>query len=335
MLDGKGILITGGTGSFGQKFTETVFQKYKPREVVIFSRDEFKQSEMAKKFPTDKFPIRYFLGDIRDKERLRRAFTNIDVVVHAAALKQVPALEANPFEAVKTNILGAQNIVEAALDCNVRQVVALSTDKAVNPVNLYGATKLAMEKIMIAANAYVRHRDISFMAVRYGNVVGSRGSVIPFFCDLIRQGVRELPVTDDRMTRFWITLEEGVKMVMRAIEEGTGGEIFIPKIPSMKVSDLVSALPVKCTWKVVGIRPGEKLHESLIGEDEGRNSLDRGSHYVVLPQFSFQRKTKDGKEHGTPVKDGFDYRSDTNHQWMTVDELRAMITEFTDGLVPK
>jgi len=239
MIEGKSVLITGGTGSLGQKLTETLFAKAKPREVVIFSRDEFKQFEMAKRFSPSKYPIRYFIGDIRDKERLLRAFTNIDLVVHAAALKQVPALESNPFEAVKTNILGAQNIVEAALDRNVRKVVAVSTDKAVNPINLYGATKLSMEKIVIAANAYVRYRDISFSLVRYGNVVGSRGSVIPFFCELIRQGIRELPVTDARMTRFWITLEQGVSLVIKALEEAGGGEVLIPKIPSMKMVDLV------------------------------------------------------------------------------------------------
>lgn len=332
MLDGKAVLITGGTGSFGQKFIETIFARAEPREVVVFSRDEFKQSEMSKRFPTSKYPIRYFLGDIRDKERLQRAFTNIDYVVHAAALKQVPALEANPFEAVKTNVLGAQNIVEAALDCGVGKVIALSTDKAVSPINLYGATKLAMEKIVIAANAYVRHRDISFCAVRYGNVVGSRGSVIPLFCEFLRNGVRELPITDERMTRFWITLEQGVELVLLAMEQAEGGELFIPKIPSMKVIDLVAALPGKCTTKVVGIRPGEKLHESLIGEDEGRGARDRGSYYVVLPQFSFQRKHGDEPEPGTPLPDGFSYRSDTNNDWLTVPRLQEMIQEFTKGL---
>jgi UDP-N-acetylglucosamine 4,6-dehydratase/5-epimerase len=332
VLDGKSILITGGTGSFGQKFTETLFAKAKPREVVIFSRDEFKQFEMAKKFPPAKYPIRYFIGDIRDKERLCRAFTNIEYVVHAAALKQVPALEANPFEAVKTNILGAQNIVEAALDRNVHKVVALSTDKAVNPINLYGATKLAMEKIIIAANAYVRYRDISFSAVRYGNVVGSRGSVIPFFCELIRQGMRELPITDERMTRFWITLEEGVALVLKALEEAGGGEIFIPKIPSMKITDVVAALPGNCTYKLVGIRPGEKVHESLVGEDEGRNTLDRGSYYMVPPQFPMHHKPCGSSETGRPVAEGFHYCSASNELWLTVAQLREMIAEFTAGL---
>jgi UDP-N-acetylglucosamine 4,6-dehydratase len=332
MIDGKSILITGGTGSFGQKFTSEIFAKFKPREVVIFSRDEFKQSEMAKRFPPGKFPIRYFIGDIRDKERLLRAFTYIDYVVHAAALKQVPALESNPFEAVKTNILGAQNIVEAALDREVKKVVALSTDKAVNPINLYGATKLAMEKIMIAANAYVRFRDISFSVVRYGNVVGSRGSVIPFFCDLIRQGVRELPITDPRMTRFWITLDQGVSLVFEALKTAGGGEVLIPKIPSMKVVDLVGALPCPCTCKTVGIRPGEKLHESLVGEDEGRNTVDRGDHFAVLPQFSFHHKPSKFSKRGRPVPTGFCYSSDSNRQWLDVDQLRGMIADYTDDI---
>jgi UDP-N-acetylglucosamine 4,6-dehydratase len=332
MIDGKSILITGGTGSFGQKFTAEIFAKYKPREIIVFSRDEFKQSEMAKRFPPGKFPIRYFIGDIRDKERLLRAFNQVDYVVHAAALKQVPALESNPFEAVKTNILGAQNIVEAALDRNVKKVVALSTDKAVNPVNLYGATKLAMEKIVIAANAYVRYRDISFAVVRYGNVVGSRGSVIPFFCDLIRDGARELPITDPRMTRFWITLDQGVALVLEALKTAGGGEILIPKIPSMKVVDLVGALPYRCTCKTVGIRPGEKLHESMVGEDEGRNTVDRGDHYAVLPQFSIHHKPSPQSRQGKPVPEGFFYSSDSNQQWLGVDELRGMIAEFTEAL---
>ena len=328
MINGKSILITGGTGSFGQKFTATLFAKAKPREVVIFSRDEFKQSEMAKEFPPSEFPIRYFIGDIRDKERLLRAFTNIDYVVHAAALKQVPALESNPFEAVKTNILGAQNIVEAAMDRDVKKVIALSTDKAVNPINLYGATKLAMEKIIIAANAYVRYRDITFSVVRYGNVVGSRGSVIPFFCDLIRKGIRDLPVTDERMTRFWLTLDEGVDLVLKAVEHAGGGEVLIPKIASMKVVDLVAALPGNCTHHVVGIRPGEKLHECLVGEDEGRMTFNRGDHYAVLPQFPMHHKPIDETENGSRVEEGFCFSSDANREWLSVQQLREMVAEF-------
>lgn len=325
MLNGKSVLVTGGTGSFGNRFTEILFRDFKPREVIIFSRDELKQFEMAKRFPPSQYPIRYFLGDIRDKERLQRAFTNIDYVVHAAALKQVPALEANPFEAVKTNILGAQNIVEAALDKNVRKVIGISTDKAVSPINLYGVTKLAMEKLMIAANALVRYRDIEFSIVRYGNVIGSRGSVIPTFCDLVRRGVRELPVTDARMTRFWITLDQGVELVLKAIDEAAGGEVFIPKIPSMKVSDLVKAMPGNCKYKVTGIRPGEKLHESLFGEDEGRNAFDMGDHFVILPQFKFESKRRSRFANGARVPDGFSYRSDTNDRWLTAEDLQAAL----------
>jgi UDP-N-acetylglucosamine 4,6-dehydratase/5-epimerase len=325
MFSKKRILVTGGTGSFGNKFIEFAFARANPLEIVVFSRDEFKQFEMAKKFPTDRYPIRYFLGDIRDRDRLHRAFTGIDYVIHAAALKQVPALEYNPFEAVKTNILGAQNIVEVALEHNVQKVVAVSTDKAASPVNLYGATKLVMEKLIVAANSYVRYRDIAFSAVRYGNVVGSRGSVLPFFLDLIKKGVTELPITDLRMTRFWIQLEQGVQLVCKALEQGMGGEIFIPKIPSMKIGDIIEAMPVRCTYKEVGIRPGEKLHESLIGEDEGRNAVDGGDHYVILPQFDFQRKSNPRLANLPKVPAGFSYVSNTNDRWLTTPELRNMM----------
>ncbi len=327
MFDDKVILITGGTGSFGQKFTEYVLKNAAPREIVIFSRDEFKQSEMAKRFPPEQFPIRYFLGDVRDKDRLLRAFAGVDYVIHAAALKQVPALEYNPFEAVKTNIIGAQNIVESALERSVKKVIAISTDKAVNPINLYGATKLAMEKIIIAANSYVRYRDISFSAVRYGNVIGSRGSVVPFYLDLINRGIRELPVTDERMTRFWIALDQGVNLVCKAVQEAEGGEVFIPKIPSMKIVDLVAAMPGQCTCKVVGIRPGEKLHETLVGEDEGRTTVDHGDYYVVLPQFDFQMKKTSRLKNAPRVPDGFSYRSDTNETWLSATDLRQMMAE--------
>jgi UDP-N-acetylglucosamine 4,6-dehydratase/5-epimerase len=332
MFDNQVILITGGTGSFGQKFTEFVLRNAAPREIVIFSRDEFKQSEMAKKFSPEHYPIRYFLGDVRDKDRLLRAFTGVDYVIHAAALKQVPALEYNPFEAVKTNIVGAQNIVESALERSVKKVVAISTDKAVSPINLYGATKLAMEKIIIAANSYVRYRDICFSVVRYGNVIGSRGSVVPFYLDLINSGIRELPVTDERMTRFWITLDQGVNLVCKAVQEAEGGEVFIPKIPSMKVVDLVTAMPGKCTYKVVGIRPGEKLHESLVGEDEGRTTVDHGDYYAVLPQFEFQMKKTSRLKNAPHVPEGFAYRSDTNEAWLSTTELGQMIEHL--GLVP-
>jgi UDP-N-acetylglucosamine 4,6-dehydratase len=328
MLKDKTILVTGGTGSFGQKFVEYIFQNDSPREVVVFSRDEFKQSEMAKRFSPPKFPIRYFLGDIRDKDRLLRAFNGVDYVVHAAALKQVPALEYNPSEAVKTNINGAQNIVEAALERSVKKVVALSTDKAVNPINLYGATKLVMEKTMVAANALTRYRDISFSAVRYGNVVGSRGSVIPFFVSLVKEGVRELPITDPQMTRFWITLEQGVKLVCQALASASGGDVLIPKIPSMKISDLIAALPGKCTQKIVGIRPGEKIHETLIGEDEGRNAVDMGDYFVVLPQFEFEAKRKNPLAKQARVPAGFSYRSDTNDQWLTAESLREILKTY-------
>jgi UDP-N-acetylglucosamine 4,6-dehydratase len=325
MLEKKAILITGGTGSFGQKFTREILERAKPREVVIFSRDELKQFEMAQVFPPDKYPIRYFLGDVRDRDRLLRAFSGIDFVVHAAALKQVPALERNPFEAVKTNILGAQNIVEAALERNVQKVVAVSTDKAVGPTNLYGATKLVMEKLIVAANAYVRYRDVSFTAVRYGNVVGSRGSVIPLFLKLLKEGVTDLPVTDPRMTRFWITLEQGVAMVIKALTEGVGGEVFIPKIPSMKITDLVAALPGDCRMHTTGIRAGEKLHESLISLDEGRHTVDRGDHYVVMPEWDFQTRNAEVVHRGAKVPEAFEYRSDTNTQSLSVAELRKII----------
>jgi UDP-N-acetylglucosamine 4,6-dehydratase len=328
MLENISILITGGTGSFGQKFVEYLFKNASPREVIIFSRDEFKQSEMAKRFPTSQYPIRFFLGDIRDKDRLLRAFIGVDYVVHAAALKQVPALEYNPFEAIKTNILGAENIVEAALERSVKKVVAISTDKAVSPINLYGATKLAMEKVFIAANSYVRYRDIHFSVVRYGNVVGSRGSVIPFFCELYRRGIREMPVTDERMTRFWIRLEQGVDLVAKVLVEAQGGELYVPKIPSMRIVDLVAAFSEQCTYRIVGIRPGEKLHETLINEDEARSGVDKGEHYIILPQFEFQVKRTGLLRESTRLPTGFSYRSDNNTQWLSKEELRGLLREW-------
>jgi UDP-N-acetylglucosamine 4,6-dehydratase len=326
MFKDKVILITGGTGSFGREFTRVVFEEHTPKKIIIFSRDEFKQSEMAKTFDPDKYPVRYFLGDVRDRERLYRAFDSVDYVVHAAALKQVPALEYNPFEAVKTNIIGAENIVDAAIDRNVKKVVALSTDKAVNPINLYGATKLSMEKIFVAANAYAGGHVTKFSIVRYGNVVGSRGSVIPLFMDMVKHGTKKLPVTDERMTRFWITLREGVGLVLRSFEKSSGGEVFVPKMPSMKITDLVTAVCPDCTCETIGVRPGEKLHETLIAEDEARTTVDTGDGFIILPQFEFEAPGLEEKYDEYPkVPDDFIYRSNNNERWLTVEELKDLI----------
>ncbi len=325
MLNNKTILITGGTGSLGQKLTEILLKRYRPKKLIIFSRDEYKQSEMAKRLHPSRYPIRFFLGDIRDKDRLYRAFEGVDYVIHAAALKQVPALEYNPFEAVKTNVIGADNIVDAAFDCGVEKVIAVSTDKAVNPINLYGATKLVAEKIFIAANAYRGEKKTVFSVVRYGNVVGSRGSVIPFFLDLKKQGAKEFPITDDNMTRFWITLEEGVELVLTSLEEAVGGEIFVPKIPSMKIIDLVKAINPRAKLKIVGIRPGEKLHESLISEDEARSTKVFKGMYVILPQFSWEGEAWGKYKNAKMVSNTFVYRSDSNEKWLTVKELQKMI----------
>ena len=321
VIDDKVILITGGTGSFGKKLTETLLERCRPKKIIIFSRDEYKQSEMAKLFPKKMYPIRFFLGDIRDRSRLARAFSGVDYVVHAAALKQVPALEYNPTEAVKTNVIGADNIVDAAIDAGVKKVVALSTDKAVNPINLYGATKLVAEKIFIAANAY-SGEEIVFSVVRYGNVMGSRGSVIPFFLDLKRRGVKKFPITDERMTRFWITLEEAVDLVIKVLAEAEGGEIFVPKIPSMKITDLAKAVDPNCEIQVTGIRPGEKLHETLISKDESREVKEYDDGYVILPQFLGERSM----HKKTPsMVEGFEYSSDSNNKWMDDDTLRKAI----------
>lgn len=327
MLNNKTILVTGGTGSFGQKFISTVFEKYKPKKVIVFSRDEFKQFEMAKIFPTDKYPIRYFLGDVRDRERLERAFFGVDYVIHSAALKQVPALEYNPMEAVKTNITGADNIIHAAIVCGVKKVIALSTDKAVNPVNLYGATKLAAEKTFVAANAYAGG-DVKFGVVRYGNVMGSRGSVIPFFLGLKERGIKEFPITDKRMTRFWMLLEESVDLVLKALELSVGGEVFIPKIPSMNIIDLAKAIEPKCTFTYFGIRPGEKLHESLFSEDESRVTFVHSNIYVILPSFGFEDTIYNKYKKLPKVKEGMVYRSDTNDQWLTIKQLQERMKKI-------
>jgi len=327
MLNRKTILITGGTGSFGQAFTKKVLTEYEPRKVIIYSRDEYKQYMMRKKFAGYDEPLRFFLGDIRDKSRLCRAFEGVDYVVHAAALKQVPALEYNPTEAVNTNVMGADNIVDAAIDRGVEKVIALSTDKAVSPINLYGATKLVAEKIFIAANAYGGGK-VKFSVVRYGNVMGSRGSVIPLFMRLKKEGVKEFPITDERMTRFWITLGQSADLVMKALQEVEGGEILVPKIPSMKIVDLARAIEPNCTFKYTGIRPGEKLHESLISYDEARNVRIFDGIYVTMPQFFESRKTFKKYDKCPSVPEGFVFQSDVNDMWLSQDDLREMLKEM-------
>lgn len=321
MFTDKTILITGGTGSFGKKCVEIILRKYKPKRLIVFSRDELKQFEMQQVFPSDIHNcIRYFIGDVRDKERLYRAFAGVDYVIHAAALKQVPAAEYNPTECIRTNIGGAENIVNAAADCGVKKVVALSTDKAVAPVNLYGATKLCSDKLFIAANAYVGSQTL-YSIVRYGNVMGSRGSVIPLFIKKRDEGT-PLPITDMRMTRFWITLEQAVLMVLRAFELAGGGEIFVPKIPSMKIGDLAEAIAPGAPTTEAGIRPGEKLHETMITAEDSRHTIDIGQYYVIRPEtFSYR-----GPE-GHPVPEGFSYNSGSNDQWLTIPELRKALRE--------
>ena len=323
MLNGKNILITGGTGSFGKKCTETILKRYQPNRLIIFSRDELKQFEMAQVFSDKEYPcMRYFIGDVRDKERLNRAFHGVDYAIHAAALKQVPAAEYNPFEAVKTNIFGSQNVINVAIDQKVKRVVALSTDKAANPVNLYGATKLCADKLFVAGNAYVGREETRFSVVRYGNVVGSRGSVIPFFLKRREDGV--LPITDSRMTRFWITLEQGVDFVLQCLENMVGGEIFVPKIPSMNIMDLAKAVCPNCRTEIIGIRPGEKLHEVMVPRDDARETMEFEDYYVIKPAFRyFARRFFD--EDCKPVPEDFEYNSGTNEKWLTVDELHDMI----------
>jgi UDP-N-acetylglucosamine 4,6-dehydratase len=324
MLNGKSVLITGGTGSFGQKFVEMVLDRYRPRRLIILSRDELKQYEMQQAFNPLKHPcLRFFLGDVRDKARLYRAFYNVDIIVHTAALKQVPAAEYNPSEVVQTNIIGTQNVIDAAIDNGVEKVVALSTDKAVHPVNLYGATKLCMEKLIVAGNSYAGGRT-KFSVVRYGNVVGSRGSVIPLFIKQRATGV--LTVTDERMTRFWITLQQGVGFVLNCIEKMKGGEVFVPKIPSMRIMDLARVIGPECQIRLTGIRPGEKVHELLISADEARHVIDVGSFYVIQPAFPFWRAGN--WSGGRPVPDGWEYSSSSNEQWLDADHLRQLIGSF-------
>ncbi len=324
MLNDKAILITGGTGSFGKAFTKYVLAHYNPKKIIIYSRDEFKQFHMQNEFKEYADKLRFFIGDVRDKERLTRAFDGVDYVIHAAALKQVPACEYNPAEAIKTNINGAQNVIDAALDTGVKKVVALSTDKAVNPVNLYGGTKLVSDKLFIAANAYAGSKDVNFSIVRYGNVAGSRGSVIPFFQNLLNQNKTELPITDYRMTRFWISLEEGVELVIKALEEAKGGETFISKIPSFKVTDLAKAMCPECTMPEVGIREGEKLHEVMVTVEDSLTTYEYDKHFIVYPQmvWSEHRKTQPT---GKKVSEGFSYSSDNNTQWLSVEEIRELL----------
>jgi UDP-N-acetylglucosamine 4,6-dehydratase len=326
MFDNESILITGGTGSFGKQFVETVLTRYSPRRVIVFSRDELKQFEMAQepRFAAHGNRLRYFLGDVRDRERLMQAFAGVRYVVHAAALKQVPACEYNPFEAVKTNVLGAQYIIDAAIERGVEQVVALSTDKACNPVNLYGATKLCSDKLFIAGNAYSGHKPTRFSVVRYGNVVGSRGSVVPFFLKLKSQG--RLPITHPDMTRFWITLEQGVQFVLDAFARMRGGELFVPKIPSMRITDLARAIAPDATMDIVGIRPGEKLHEMMISADDARRTTEHERHYVIEPEG-----VPRGASGGRSVSVDFTYSSDTNTEWLSVDDLRGIISKLDHG----
>ncbi len=333
MLNFKSILITGGTGSFGKKFVETILARYpEVRRIVIYSRDELKQSEMRQKYPPAQYSqLRFFIGDVRDAARLKRACEGIDVIIHAAAIKQVDTAEYNPDECVKTNVYGAQNVIDAALANNVKHVVALSTDKACAPINLYGATKLVSDKLITAANNIKGSRAIRFSAVRYGNVMGSRGSVIPFFMDKRKDGV--LPVTHAEMTRFNISLQEGVDLVLYAIGNHLGGEIFVPKIPSYKIMDVAKAIAPSCQTEIVGIRPGEKLHEEMITETDALNTIDLGNYYAILPSVSFSNKTDDYLNHhqAVPVPEGFKYNSGTNSEWETVESLRAKIVEHVDS----
>ena len=324
MLNNKTILVTGGTGSFGNEFTKYVLEHYDPKKIIIYSRDEYKQFVMANKFKKYKDKLRFFIGDVRDKERLCRAFDGVDYVVHAAALKQVPACEYNPMEAVKTNISGAMNIVDAALDCGVKRVVALSTDKAVNPINLYGGTKLVSDKLFIAANAYAGMKDVCFSIVRYGNVAGSRGSVIPFFRNLVNQGETALPITDYRMSRFWISLNEGVQLVIKALSEAKGGETFISKIPSFKTTDLAQAILPGCEMPEVGIREGEKLHEVMVTKEDSMLTYEYDKHFIVYPHFDWWNPSKI-QEGGKRVEQGFEYSSGNNTQWLTVEQIKELL----------
>lgn len=327
MFNGKNIFITGGTGSFGKKYTEILLKNYKPNKIIIFSRDELKQYEMAQQF-TDPC-MRFMIGDVRDLDRLKKAMYGVNYVIHAAALKHVPIAEYNPMECIKTNIYGAQNVIDASLECGVEKVIALSTDKAANPINLYGATKLASDKLFVAANNIRGARRTEFSVVRYGNVVGSRGSVVPLFKRLISEGIKELPITEEHMTRFWITLEQGVNFVLKNFERMKGGEIFIPKIASMTMLDLAKSMAPHLGVNIIGIRPGEKLHEIMVPRDDSHLTLEFHDHFVIRPSIIFTQQndytTNLLGETGTPVKQGFEYSSETNTQWLDAKGLMEMI----------
>jgi UDP-N-acetylglucosamine 4,6-dehydratase/5-epimerase len=328
-LDGKSVLVTGGTGSFGRAFIRRVLGRFNPRRLIVFSRDELKQYEMEKELSeTDRPKVRFFIGDVRDLQRLEMAMRDVDHVIHAAALKHVPTAEYNPFECIHTNVLGAENIVQAAIRNDVRSVIALSTDKAASPINLYGASKLASDKIFVAANSLSSHDRTRFSVVRYGNVIGSRGSVVPYFRRLIEEGANDLPVTDVRMTRFWITLRQGVDFVLSCLAMMKGGEIFVPKIPTMRIADLARAMAPNLPHRVVGIRPGEKLHETMITEDDARLTLDLGDRYMISPAFPFWTDEPYRNNGAEPVVEGFRYSSDLNPEWLDEARFRAMLAEL-------
>lgn len=326
MLNGKTVLVTGGTGSFGKRFTRMALDRYTPQKIIIYSRDEFKQWQMAQDFQGES-ALRFFIGDVRDKDRLKRALSGVDYIIHAAAIKQVPTCEYNPFEAIKTNIHGAQNVIDAALDCGVRKVVALSTDKAVNPINLYGGTKLVSDKLFIAANAYSGKDGATFSVVRYGNVAGSRGSVIPFFRKQIEDGATALPITDYRMTRFWISLDEGVNLVLKALYEAKGGETFISRIPSFKITDLAQAMLPGCDMPEVGIREGEKLHEIMVTREDSSTTYEYAKHYIVYPHANWCNLQDYVAEGGQKVASGFEYSSGANKEWLSVEDLRRLLED--------